>query len=424
MNEDFQKIISKAKEVSLSEAEKGIMLQQINEYIEKTPVRFDVVSTARESNFYFSISALMGKRLATVFAIFMAILLGSISAAAEGALPGEILYPIKVHVNERLSSSLAIGVKSKAKSKVAHVSARLEETEKLAVKDGLTSKAKTQIEINFEKNAKGARKNIANLVERGDFASASEINSDLESSLRSHYDVLVQLSEKNEEVKEDVSLMATVESLPSIAAKSKVEDLTVQVESTTESQSELSKITDIVKNNLTETTALRKESEIKLSAENFDKLKRSAENALKLAENNITEVEKYLSEEDANLKDDVKASAILRLNLAKKYIAEGTVKYKAELYSEAFTVFQRSIRYSKQAKLIANLESNIEINQGGLLKIDVIDSEEVSLLNTEEDIIYLYQASADISLDDEPGETFTSTSTEVEIEGAIKINII
>ena len=66
--------------------------------------------------------------------IIVALLLGGggTSFAAQSSLPGDVLYPVKIHVNEAVRSSLTFSTASKASLETELAEARLKETEELA----------------------------------------------------------------------------------------------------------------------------------------------------------------------------------------------------------------------------------------------------------------------------------------------------
>jgi len=418
-DERFNILISEARKVTLTEKEKGVLFQQLNDYLDYAPLPSFALPNVR-GRFSRFLNSMFSKRLFPAIATLLIILAGSTSVAAENSLPGDLLYGVKVGVNERLSSTLSIGIKSKAQNKVAMVSTRLEEAEKLAVREKLTPRAQAQLETNFDKNINEVTKSIATLVTKGDFASAAEISSELESSLNSHYAVLVQLSGENVVTNENQAITMTMISNEDLARSlpkgAPSDEMPIKTAGTGGVKSEVTKLADSVKRNLAETTAMRKESQIKLSSEDFEKLKLSAETLFKSTENSIIAIDKYLNNGTTDLDEYIKISALIRLDLAKKYMALGKLNFEGRDFNEAFRLFTKASRLAKQAKLIADLESNGEINKDGLLKIEILGPEDFSLLNLNPDMVMNSETDSQALLKIEPQKIENTSTSSVNAE--------
>lgn len=72
---------------------------------------------------------------------------GWVSFAAESSLPGEILYPVKIHINEQIQSGLALNNQTDAKLQISFIEERLQEKEKLEKEWKLT----LQLELKVNK---------------------------------------------------------------------------------------------------------------------------------------------------------------------------------------------------------------------------------------------------------------------------------
>lgn len=117
-----------------------------------------------------------------------------ISYAAEGTLPGDVLYPVKVEVNERLLAWTAVSQEAQADWSVERTTRRLEELERLATVGGLDDTLREKIASRFEQNTEEAHKAIV-LLKKEQIEVAADTSSRLESSLRVHEKVLIQVAE-------------------------------------------------------------------------------------------------------------------------------------------------------------------------------------------------------------------------------------
>lgn len=76
----------------------------------------------------------------------------SAALAAEGAIPGDILYPLKVSLTEPIRDKIKRTSEEKARWEVEKISRRLNEAEILAVRGELDTENRTQIEKRFKKH--------------------------------------------------------------------------------------------------------------------------------------------------------------------------------------------------------------------------------------------------------------------------------
>lgn len=73
---------------------------------------------------------------------------GGTSFAAQGAVPGEFLYPVKISVNENIKSAFAVNADAQAKFQAKLLAERLEEAQKLAAKGKLEGKLEGEVRAN------------------------------------------------------------------------------------------------------------------------------------------------------------------------------------------------------------------------------------------------------------------------------------
>ncbi|MEK9148155.1 MAG: hypothetical protein AAB650_01845, partial [Patescibacteria group bacterium] len=111
--EEIEKILHRAKEIRLTSPERDSIRRRILSYLRVSPVRGEgeVRLNAQVSGWFLARPKLMP--IGLIVALFIATS-GGISLAAEGALPGDLLYPIKVSVNEEVRAVLAVSLESQA----------------------------------------------------------------------------------------------------------------------------------------------------------------------------------------------------------------------------------------------------------------------------------------------------------------------
>lgn len=282
--------------------------------------------------------------------IVIALATGSgVSLAAEQSLPGEALYSVKVTVNEKLQTAVAFSTQAKANLEAKLANRRLTEAEKLAVNTELGKEARVQVQDNFEKHTDRVQAHIEALALKGQVATAAEVSSNLEGSLKAHENILSKLAEKNN--KEITILLVQVKTDREEAASARLRF-----------EAELNKKDEAAKQ--------QEENRAAVSAQMQAEVKTAAEGRLEAATNKIAEVKAFLEKNKANLKAEAVLKAEAQVKAAEQTLAAGKANLEAEAFGEAFTLFQQAHRAAQEAKLIiqANKELNLEVN--GTTKIE------------------------------------------------------
>lgn len=128
--------------------------------------------------------------------LILVILLGGTSVAAERAVPGDVLYPVKIDINENVADFFAVSPTADANWNVHAAERRLEEAETLAAKGTLTADVKAQLEENFKRHADKVDARIAKFEADSDFKASADVAANFEVSLKVHEDILARLAAK------------------------------------------------------------------------------------------------------------------------------------------------------------------------------------------------------------------------------------
>ncbi len=147
MEDNFNDIFDPIKNASLTESERVSMRNNLMAFIEehpvKQPVLFRIQETVLTTLTYFSASRIV-RPASFAFAMVLVVGIGT-SYAAEGALPGDPLYAVKVHVVEKIQGSLAVSTTEKVEWNADLLERRLTEAETLAAEDKLTPESGAKI---------------------------------------------------------------------------------------------------------------------------------------------------------------------------------------------------------------------------------------------------------------------------------------
>ncbi len=258
------------------------------------------------------------KKMPVFAAILVAALLGGgTSFAAQGTLPGDLLYPVKVGFNERITEAVQFTPQGKAAVESQIAATRLDEAAQLASQNKLADNWKNVLEANFKLHADAAQKNIAEINSGGNSASAVSLASDFEASLRARHDVINQLQGSS---------------------------------------------TVTIAEEINDTIKLRHEAENNIASntdQNTGDIKNSAKEKLNTAANVLDSVQGYF--DNLNVATSTLADAQNKLDSAKDIYGQAQAKFIAGDYSSAFSLAQDAIRAAQEAGISVNLQSDLKL---------------------------------------------------------------
>ena len=189
MKNKLKELKNIAKGVRLSSEEKSAMRGDLVRYMEAHPAKsyHSILSP-------FSLSHFRNKKTLPML-IISGLLVGSVTSfAAENTVPGDILYPVKVHVNEAVRGAVEVSPKAKAEWGVRLVERRLEEVEKLAKNPKALAKNKETARVNFEQYTSRAKERIRKLEENNDSEDAIAVTEKFSGMLRLHEAIIINLN--------------------------------------------------------------------------------------------------------------------------------------------------------------------------------------------------------------------------------------
>lgn len=119
---------------------------------------------------------------------------GGTAAAAEGALPGDALYPVKIYVNEAVTLSLATTPAAKAEAHAALAERRITEAQSLAAEGRLDEETTESLALGVETHVAAAEAE-ADLAEGAKAGAGREVKAKLAAVLDTNARVLARLGE-------------------------------------------------------------------------------------------------------------------------------------------------------------------------------------------------------------------------------------
>ena len=286
-------------------------------------------------------------RVLAAGSVISALLIGStVSYAAEGALPGDILYPIKVSINEPVRIALAQTSYTKAVVEVDLVDRRLQEAEQLAVEGRLTTETKISLEAGMNEHVGNVESYMASIKAEGEVADSSQIISDMEATLSAHGQVLsaiAQQAPENDERENVVQLAAAVSARTTLNVFAMV--------SGQEQNGHSEEVSD------------------------DGVIQKNAEEKKAQAAAGIIAAQAVVSE-DASSGED--SAAVRALTSATGKVSEGEQQLKEGKYSEALRSFTEGVKFTKEAQNIKKLEHKFNVRVGVPALDEEDDEEELS----------------------------------------------
>ncbi|OGZ15012.1 MAG: hypothetical protein A3J08_01530 [Candidatus Lloydbacteria bacterium RIFCSPLOWO2_02_FULL_51_11] len=326
---------SAGKGVALSSDEKKEIGERLKAYASFHPVRNEVPERLyrRRSPFsvlYYSLQIIVRKRIMPIFLI-IALMLGGggVSYAAEGAVPGDALYQVKVNVNEEVRDLIARTPEAKATWETERVTRRLLEAEELA-KDGvLAPEAQQKIEEKIAEHIGKIEDHLSKVEERKNISEASRIATSLETTLRAHAEVLTRIQEVRDE-----SALSTVGTAGA--------DSATTAESRSFEKDRLGSITIKIAEHA-EKIAIRRDAELSsIAFQDAPGRKVAAEEQRKHAEKKMGELSVLFDARKESLSENARRVFEGGIADAKDVYNKGLEAVATEKYEEAMRAFQET----------------------------------------------------------------------------------
>src|SRR3989344_877589 len=331
----FKQLHTAAKKAALDPAKKALFREHLLKFMASHPVSASVVArhidgSEKQQSFFFSLIRIARTRQLTfiqgmaIILIFALVAGCGTSFAAEHALPGDVLYPVKIEFNEQVRGLVSFSNEARAEWDVWRAERRLEEATELAVHGELNAEVRAEIENSFKSHSDKAQER---LERSDDDVKAVSVSSDFETVLRVRERVLVGIS----------------------------------AQAATSSKSEVDKLLIEVHDRVEKIGQTRVEAEGKASLDVNVATGTAAQGHLKAAEKKVAEVTRFLASMKNKVQAGVYADAEAKLALASDTVIRGKANIEAKEYGQAFTTFQEAMRTAQEAKLIVATAHEAEI---------------------------------------------------------------
>lgn len=198
MNADFEHIFEDTKKQSLTEAERVGMRNTLHAYMlehaPRAPLSVRIADALASAADVFGAQRYTRMKLVPATLSLVLVVGVGTAYAAEGALPGDTLYPVKITVNESVQGALALSDSSAATWNTKKIERRLLEAETLIAEGRMTPTAQATLEAQIHATAQDFETRIEKLAQKREEAAVAAAQSDLEASLIGHAEVLLALA--------------------------------------------------------------------------------------------------------------------------------------------------------------------------------------------------------------------------------------
>ena len=200
MEKDLKQFIEQAKKINLSAEERSSIGNSVLNFMKENPIEPNtlprlIYRDGVHSSFWSNIFPSNLNFASSVVIALVLVLLsgGGVSLGAEKSLPGDILYPVKLGVNEHVRGWFAVSEEAKANWEIKRVGRRLEEAEQLASEGSLSDDVRANLEVQFEAHAEKVKSRIEKFETKENFNAAVDVSSKFETSLKVHQKILDRL---------------------------------------------------------------------------------------------------------------------------------------------------------------------------------------------------------------------------------------
>ena len=328
MNEqELQSIIQKSPAVSLSQQERAEAKAHIFAVVKKYPRRYQ---KPRQLDWKLqSLSWMSTHRIATaaLLAVVLVVFAGTgVTLAAQQSLPGDLIYPVKTDVNEKVLSWFAVSDQAKAQYDLGLVQLRLQEAETVALQHKLDANTSQKIQALLNTHIQDIQTHIKKVQGANQLAVSVQTNSDLEASLNAHAHVMATIAQQQPGI--------TTTGIQKFVLD--VEDQNAQVSTS------------------------RKQEESNLShAESKSDAGKQATAAFKQIDHRIDQIAIFVDNKKSDISEATYQRALADIAAANNSVEQGDAQLANQDFAGAAIAFQTALRTIQEVKIYVQAEAKL-----------------------------------------------------------------
>lgn len=363
MKNDLQKLTIEAQNIRMSNTEKRTMRAYLRNATHGELFAAPTPSPVQSPYVYASFFTF---QRAVSFALVLVVLAGSTTAyAAQGALPGDVLYAIKTKINEPATGALAFSTEAKANYYASLAERRMEEAQMLAAKGKLDAPTKKILEDSIALHVAATDSETEELSDE-DPAAAAEVSARFSSTLSAHSEILAELGDgsKDEGTKEhSESLALYVREKMAARSELKLGGIAVSLKEGNEAE------TMMLMQDVSLTTSEGASSSVQSATNTTEAMQRTeagVENAAwqfkHKAQGAFDEARDAYMGSSRKLSASTTADIKVKLSTIKEYLEEGNALIKNGEYTAAQSTFTLALEEAVRLEALINAQMKFDRN--------------------------------------------------------------
>lgn len=333
MDQPDPTLLGTAQQIRLSKSESAAMREALRSFVQSHPVRVSTPETTEEGEFWSKVQTyLLAFRPMPAFLLIVLFLVGaggSLSYAAESSLPGDFLYPLKVNVNEEVQAEFKTTAHAKAQWNAARAERRIREAEQLIAVGELTDETRARLMERFAQHLTESHEAVSRLRET-DSDAAATLQTEIESDLASHADMLDMFIESND-LRDDLR----------IDVRNFVQDVRAATQSDAQASGEA-------------------ETQATVTVESPASLTTLVDGA----SDKILEVKTFVKKNGNRVSPQIKAQAESRLRDAEQKLQQANASMEAGAHSEAAASARSARNFAQEAKVMMQTAADLDLDTG------------------------------------------------------------
>ncbi len=328
-NFDLEQLENAREAANLDPIRKGEIRGNLHSFMENHPVRVGVFSRLTQ---YRTFSFLKNNKFAPVFltlvlmVVFLAAGAGT-TFAANQSLPGDVLYPIKINITERIKLAFAASSEARAEARLSLLDHRIEEGTTLASRGTLSAETVTKLEALIAKYQADLADIYENLSDEEKLSLGASISARLEAMINVHARALAKFSDD-----EDNNNFRA--------------NLRMQLSDTAKTHQKLVDSEDASQND-----------------EQGGRFENASENKINAAEQVLAEAKRYVEKVSTKgVTIQVSESADAQLDEAEAKLEAARTEQKDGKFRQAFLSANETIRLAQQAKAVIRIGHNLKVD--------------------------------------------------------------
>lgn len=346
------------KYTTLTNDEKNKIREDIRAFMKMHPMRaylFVEEERGQKSTGGF-LAFFAGNGFAYAFSALLVVAAGGVwtSLAAEKSLPGDVLYPVKLSVNEKMKGGFAFSNEAKVRFESERIERRLEEAETLLAQDELDENDRMRLESNVAHHVENLQRGFKAIEDEGNIDAFEELSLKVESSFQAHGKMLSGITENN--------------ATGTLAATPLIESV----------GGEASRI-----------AALRSEMQ-KKNRENIDdaRIETYLDTRKNAAESAILGAEERIEKKSGELSAEANAEAAAGLEAARDLVSQADAMRAEGNVDGAFALYESALKAAHETRIFANTRARLNLDIRFSIGIPPINLEEENMgsENDDEDV--------------------------------------